>query len=194
MTICATHVTLILDSLQQLTTRKEPLMTPLLTVRIFTYLTIPLAIYCAIFMGKALERNKADLGTLILLGAFSTLALIQWVRYTWQTLPNGKPRPENELKRGVVYYVNNAVFGVEIVIEAGLADQKQFDGNYWKFESPALDAIGLRPGNYFVYLDDPGQYLMKWKDANVVMILSDRARKKTLSTIATDTRQLLNHS
>ncbi len=168
-------------------------MTPLLTVRIFTYLTIPLAIYCAIFMGKALERNKADLGTLILLGAFSTLALIQWVRYTWQALPNGKPRPENELKRGVVYYVNKVVSGIEIVIEAGLGSEPALNSTYWKFDVSNLDVYKLKPGDKFVYIDDPqqcGQFIL---DANVLIILSEKGRRMALTAIAEDTRQRLNH-
>ena len=164
------------------------------TVRMITYLAIPLNVFCAIFIGKILEKKGADLDILFLLGALLTVGLILWILHTWQAIPNGKPLPANELERGVVYYVNNVVNGIEIVIEAGLGDQGSFDGNYWKFESTALDAIGLKPGNRFVYLDDPWQYLMKWKDEGVIMLLSEKARKKASTTIATDTRQLLNHS
>ncbi|MDO8482230.1 MAG: hypothetical protein Q7S86_00215 [bacterium] len=99
----------------------------------------------------------------------------------WDKIPNGKPRPEEELKRGVVYHVHATSPSLQTTIEAGLGSESVLEGTFWRFSTRNLDAPRLKPGDRFLYLDDPNQYSKNWGsfqgvDEGVIMILSEKGR------------------
>lgn len=95
-------------------------------------------------------------------------------------IPNGKPRPEDELNRGIPCFVHIVVpLGLDtLCVLANYAGTgKPTKPTIWEFAH--RDAVtSLKPGSCFVYLDDPDQYLKKWHDEGVIMILSAEGRAK----------------
>ncbi len=153
-------------------------------------------IVSAMYFTMLLHGHKYYLFDLTAIVAIIILAAITMIYSTWQEVPNGKPRPEDELKRGVVYYVYANFFIPamnERLIIAGLKYDTLSNCTYWKFRGiGATNAEQLETGNRFVYLDDPKLHFRHWDDAGIIVILSAKGQKMMFDEIAEETTRRIN--
>lgn len=108
-------------------------------------------------------------------------------------IPNGKPRPEDELKRGVMYYIIATVGTANTrTIFAQLEDSIWDYGTYWDFSRRRTEVVEeLKAGDRFVYVDDLRQTERCWREEdNVTVILSVKGKERLITALAEETLQL----
>lgn len=86
-------------------------------------------------------------------------------------IPNGLPRPEDELSRKEVFLVSGRIGGI-LHLAPNTGDALIF----WSFENLPAE---VESGKRIVYLDNlESEYLAAWKEAGVIPILSAQGRAK----------------
>ena len=160
-----------------------------------TCLALTILTFCAILAGKVLQGNPL---VAVTIGMFLASATIILSYQTWQEVPNGKPRPENELKRGVVYFVTDSFRVPAIntfIVLAGYGSETLGSCTFWEFRNlPPNEMTTLKAGDKFVYLDDPKQYSRNWHqvDEGITVVLSKKGREKLLDELAQSVRYRVN--
>ena len=118
------------------------------------------------------ERFGSLLVSGSLLGVLSTAVILIISSRLQECVPNGLPRPEDELPRKKLFGVHSRV-GNRLLLW-GSAKQKDERPTYWEFEDLPLE---VEPGKTIVYLDNlEDEYLAKWKEGGVIPILSAQGR------------------
>jgi hypothetical protein len=135
---------------------------------------IAVAILATGIAGALSREMPASLAVAFLLFVVTVLVglTISNVRNELLQIPNGLPRPEDELPRKKLFGVHSRVDNRLLL--GGSAKQKDERPAYWEFEDLPLE---VEPGKTIVYLDNlEGEYLAKRKEEGVIPILSAQGR------------------
>ncbi len=139
------------------------------------YLVLMLAVMAfAAVLTRNLTILNASIFLVLFLAMVSAFAITE-VRENLFQIPNGLPRPEDELPRRTLIRVLNRVDSntLNLVPVAGVELLR-----FYEFAQP-LEAE-IERGRQIVYLDNlETEYLASWKDDGVIPILSAKARAAT---------------